>query len=852
MNINPSSSLLSASSTSTPVHTRHVRASHNSPLAPPPSSAQSNKLELNTYNTTIYGTNTLSPPTSSYTIQERTQRIDAYADRVKAQIANIESGREGERNVKFQTVRQFMEPSGYFSAGLLAAGYDPHEKITVTFTSYTGMGKPDVLTDTQKRTYSAWEIAAGALAHDRVQRGGPLNFQFMRVEPTDQSRVNDLEAHGKNLQSHWENEIASPMRDASGVLAQRSGKADAYLIRGTLQSLSNNKEAFEKLSSEGQDALKRTLERNAQVIIPNIYGYHLSGYVFIPLHPYDGNYENRPNKGIMIDLKNGTAREIQGDNEFADWAKDNRDALLSRFNARDLQGGKDAHWPSARYVLDNLIAGNSSHYPGYRSLVSDEAIPVRELFNYTRARDTDYALKYGNLNNEIAPRYQAVNANNAVWSDQTEVFGSSQQSWKNAKDFWGETFGRLPIVGTTGNIVFGAHDGIYGMTLDDRVGGNAAAVISSLQLAHEVLPVGIETELGEPHMGSANPQKFSWRYNSKTNDFELVRAPSPQPVVPAETPGSIDGFIDWVYDFLSKEEAQPQLSKQELIEFRDKYNSSRSPSSRANFDNGYNSGKLEDVPGYSASMTMRDLIKMASEPWRSAQEVGTLSREISRLKIKLIQEGHPLFQQDIQNAGGKLTPMPQEFYLSQTHNLGSLGECAAMANTMGLAMESGQENVFLGNLFKAAARPEEPASVEFIKKLTTLQNRMNDIDLFHTGPTRQVPYGEIIADLANSVETKTLRISSKNHALLAGVNMDGEVPKWFYFDPNFGLATFDTPQAFQAGLERTLNRGTSPFRLQALGNDPAVPEYTISDFKGGDYAGNGLGATMRDLFTKEL
>jgi len=42
----------------------------------------------------------------------------------------------------------------------MAAGYDPHEKITVTFTSYKGVGKPEVLTDTEKRTYFAWEIAA--------------------------------------------------------------------------------------------------------------------------------------------------------------------------------------------------------------------------------------------------------------------------------------------------------------------------------------------------------------------------------------------------------------------------------------------------------------------------------------------------------------------------------------------------------------------------------------------------------------------------------------------------------------------------------------------------------------------
>ncbi|MDP0881312.1 hypothetical protein, partial [Klebsiella variicola] len=76
---------------------------------------------------------------------------------------------------------------------------------------------------------------------------------------------------------------------------------------------------------------------------------------------------------------------------------------------------------------------------GYQTLLKDKAIPVQELFNYTRARDEDYQLKYGSLDN-ISSTYQEQNAKNSIWTDQTEVFGSSQKSWKSAKDFWGNTF----------------------------------------------------------------------------------------------------------------------------------------------------------------------------------------------------------------------------------------------------------------------------------------------------------------------------------------------------------------------------------------------------------------------------
>ena len=141
------------------------------------------------YNTIIHGPFTGSLRNS---LEEQLQCLDAYALRVTALIDSIERGNEGERNIRFQQTRQFLEPAGYFSAGLLAAGYDPHEKISVTFNTYVGKWTPQVKTNTDKRTYFAWEIAAGALKHDRTSEGGLVNFQTTRIEPQDRSRISDL------------------------------------------------------------------------------------------------------------------------------------------------------------------------------------------------------------------------------------------------------------------------------------------------------------------------------------------------------------------------------------------------------------------------------------------------------------------------------------------------------------------------------------------------------------------------------------------------------------------------------------------------------------------------------------
>lgn len=471
----------------------------------------------------IYGSANVTAPNPNSISHERTQRIAAFADRVMAAIENIEVGTEGQRNVKFQQARQFLEPAGYFSGGLLAAGYDPHEKVTVTFNSYVGRGNPDKLTNHTTRTYFAWEIAAGALAHDKVERGGPINFQSMHIEQKDRSKVTELKLLGRNLQTHWERDISANMRDPSGALAKRSGRADAYVLRGTLQSLLNDKDSWKCMSNEALATIQRTLQSNGQVIIPNLYGYPLAGYAFIPTPPHDGNPANRPNKGIMIDLKNGTVSDLCGDQDFNNWARANREQLLQSFNARDRQGGKDAHWPKAGELLDDYIAGNVRTFPGYRSLISDKAVPVWETFNYSESRDADYRLKSGNLIS-IAEQYQAVNAKNAVWDDSTQVFGSSQQDWKHAKDLWSNTFGYVPAVGNAGNIVFGVHDALYGMTADERVGGSAAAVISSLQLAHELANSGAEAGFSES--SSARTPSVKWSTKSLDNDFELVRAPT--------------------------------------------------------------------------------------------------------------------------------------------------------------------------------------------------------------------------------------------------------------------------------------------------------------------------------------
>ena len=82
--------------------------------------------------------------------------------------------------------------------------------------------------------------------------------------------------------------------------------------------------------------------------------------------------------------------------------------------------------------------------------------------------------------------------------------------------------------------------------------------------------------------------------------------------------------------------------------------------------------------------------------------------------------------------------------------------------------------------------------------------------------------------------------------------MHNNRPVWFYFDPNFGLAKFDSAEAMKNGLERTLNRGTSPFQHRAYGTNPGAPEYKVSYFDASDMRAYGDAAHISRIASVPL
>ncbi|WP_370002933.1 hypothetical protein [Pseudomonas sp. N2-3-1-14] len=232
-------------------------------------------------------------------------------------------------------------------------------------------------------------------------------------------------------------------------------------------------------------------------------------------------------------------------------------------------------------------------------------------------------------------------------------------------------------------------------------------------------------------------------------------------------------------------------------------------------------------------MNVLDLKELAILPRRTPEETGALAKLIEDLQTKNSLEYARIFSEEITKAGGKATGMPQNFYLA-SNDLTSSGECAALANTMALAIQYGKERVLIDNFFKASLNSIDPTIAGFRRQLNSMHQVLS-VNFHGTKPVSRLAYTDIITDLSNRPTSTTFKISTQNHGLLAGVIVNNNQKEWFFFDPNFGLAKFPDEASMRRGLDATLNSGWSAGTLQPVAINRGIPEYDVSTFNDFDF-----------------
>lgn len=247
------------------------------------------------------------------------------------------------------------------------------------------------------------------------------------------------------------------------------------------------------------------------------------------------------------------------------------------------------------------------------------------------------------------------------------------------------------------------------------------------------------------------------------------------------------------------------------------------------FENGYFSGNPQTIKGFSRNMEAADVMKLAGNKDLTAEQIGMLVKKYDDIAYEFGRVGSARFIDNIEPRFGEVIPMPQVVYFSQTAQL-SDGQCAALSRAMATAMAEGKEQMLIKNMFTAAAFPTDPASREFIAKLSKIQTQVGGQSAFHAGqPIRQLSVQGMVKELADSTVSKSIMIDSPGHAMAAGVKIDGTSKTYYFYDPNHGLANFSSAEAMEKGLERLSRDKKLAPQYKTHSTDPNKLEFKVFD-----------------------
>lgn len=249
----------------------------------------------------------------------------------------------------------------------------------------------------------------------------------------------------------------------------------------------------------------------------------------------------------------------------------------------------------------------------------------------------------------------------------------------------------------------------------------------------------------------------------------------------------------------------------------------------AEFDNGYYIGAYSKVPGLDRAKKIEDIMKLAGDSTLTAEQVGIIAKKYDDIAYGFGRSGSARFIDNIEPRFGNVIPVPQVVYLTETLQL-SDGQCAALSRVMAMAMEEGKEAQLIKNLYTAAAFPTDPASRKFIQALTKLQTQVGGQTAFHAGKTpRQLSYQAMIKELSDSPVQKSIMIDTPGHAVSAGIKVtEGEKLFWFY-DPNFGVATFSSAEAMEGGLKKLFHDKKLNVQYKTHSLDRNALEFKVFD-----------------------
>lgn len=294
--------------------------------------------------------------------------------------------------------------------------------------------------------------------------------------------------------------------------------------------------------------------------------------------------------------------------------------------------------------------------------------------------------------------------------------------------------------------------------------------------------------------------------------------------------------------------------------FLAKVNVAKLESTRSEFMQGYNAHNSVALPGYFPSMSDTALMRIALDQNLTAKQTGALQRMAEQRVINGSQNNVRTFTKVISGRGIKVTPLSQSYYLSMVNRLAG-GECAGLSHLMSLAVAEGKQQTFLSNIYYAVTNPDTPDSQAFFMKIAEVQARLKYPGFSHDPATVKLgTHTDIAPQLINSPTSKTILISSDEHRLTAGVIVDPDGKRKYYFvDPNHSYTEIDTGDVtttnalFEDVMKKVFtDPGLNGF-IKPLKGFPSHQQYLISVFNRDYVAGiNGSTNDIKFMYERPL
>lgn len=190
---------------------------------------------------------------------------------------------------------------------------------------------------------------------------------------------------------------------------------------------------------------------------------------------------------------------------------------------------------------------------------------------------------------------------------------------------------------------------------------------------------------------------------------------------------------------------------------------------------------------------------------------------------------------------------PQDLYLSLMGD--DSGRCYPLVRAMSVALalegNSGADEL-LNKMFIAAASPEEKNSVILKMSLINLHSNLEAIeastslDLLDLKGIKKI--------LIETDGTKMYALNTQSHSMLIGKKSQNGGVSYYFYDPNFGLYTFDSPKKLFSTLNDFLVKNKMAYQYDALGkiSEPIFELISIDVQKMADVE-VGSGVSVEDL-----